>query len=140
MFLVKHDPEQMGDVQAQCIACGGHLAIEGRCLGCKILDACTYPKDGNGCWSWTGARRGNYGMMRLGRNKFRTVHRVAYAVWVAPLAPSFDVRHRCTDKACCRPDHLVLAREGERLGRFVEPYATNVRPGGARVWGEKIAA
>ncbi len=79
-----------------------------------------------GCWEWTAARFrephrlrhlttgaslvGNYGIIRLpdekGRARNRSVHRVAYEVFVGPIPPGLNVLHTCDNPPCFNPAHL----------------------------------
>lgn len=136
-------PERFGAECDQCVECGGFVRQNGRCVGCALLDSSTWPLiPGDACWGWCGAKRGHYGIMRVtdedGRRLIRSVHRVAYGVWISPLLPFCDVKHECDNLSCINPYHLRLGRQIEHLavtGGHGLARAMNVRPGGSRVWG-----
>lgn len=62
------------------------------------------------CWLWTG--RTNtingyvYGRFTLDGNRFYA-HRLAYELWIGPIAPGCTVSQVCGHSLCCRPEHLV---------------------------------
>lgn len=61
----------------------------------------------DGCWLWTGPKRGNYGVVRI-NGSIRNAHRAAYALFTGPVDDGVSVVHRCDRKLCCNPDHLRL--------------------------------
>jgi hypothetical protein len=67
---------------------------------CRRLFAHIEYRDGH--WLWTGGRRGPYGA--LGGEGL--THRMAFQMWVRPLAPNEEVHHRCDEKLCFNPCHL----------------------------------
>lgn len=74
-------------------------------------------KDGrNGCWLWTGFRRGGYGRFWNGE-RMEDAHRWAYRTFVAPITPELDIDHLCRTKACVRPDHLEAVTHQENVRR-----------------------
>jgi hypothetical protein len=111
-----------------CRHCGGSLQmlktpkrdrVRLVCYGCRIKKKC-YVTD-NGCWIWTGAKRGNYGIMRVlfhGRYRIRNAHRVAYALWREPVDHSYAVLHTdsCRTHLCCNPEHLYVVQQPLEIG------------------------
>ena len=75
-----------------------------------------------GCWLWTGALNAHgYGSICcLGA---KSVHRVAYEIFVGPIPPKGHVLHRCDVRNCMNPQHLYIGdhtqnmRDRERRGR-----------------------
>lgn len=88
-----------------------------RCYGCVILERITIVPD-TGCWLWTGARRGLYGVMAITERQERSVsnvHRLAFALWKQSIPEGYSVLHRCHTKLCCNPDHLYLKLQPQRI-------------------------
>ena len=56
------------------------------------------------CWIWTGQKND----AGYGRFKRTMAHRVAYALIHGPIPEGLIVRHRCDNKPCCNPYHLLL--------------------------------
>ena len=63
-----------------------------------------------GCWIWTGAKNGGYGVLGRGKKKEGLVraHRAAWELFRGPIPTGCWVLHRCDVRACCNPDHLFL--------------------------------
>ena len=55
------------------------------------------------CWAWTG-RKSPHG---YGRFRRTMAHRVAYELIHGPIPDGLIVRHRCDNKPCCNPYHLL---------------------------------
>lgn len=63
-------------------------------------------EDENGCWVYTGGRRGkNYGNYWMeGENRY--AHRAAYDLFVGPIPEDGFIHHKCSNRLCCNPEHL----------------------------------
>jgi len=60
------------------------------------------------CAIWCGnLNELGYGRVRV-QGRLRSAHRVAYELTVGPIPENTQVRQRCHDRACCRPEHLYL--------------------------------
>lgn len=71
---------------------------------------------GDNCWEWTGSRNSRgYGKVRCGRSHFY-VHRLMYA-WYYHQWPVYEIDHLCSNRACCRPDHLEDVPHSVNLAR-----------------------
>jgi hypothetical protein len=57
----------------------------------------------DGCWIWGGTMRGKYGVMKW-NGKDQAAHRLMFNA-VHGYYPT-EVRHRCDNPPCVRPDHL----------------------------------
>lgn len=67
------------------------------------------------CVVWAGAKfPAGYGEIRFfGRNDY--AHRVAYTITYGPIAPAFEIMHRCDNPPCVRLDHLVCGTHAENM-------------------------
>jgi hypothetical protein len=74
-----------------------------------------------GCWLWTGATTNNgYAMIRAaGRQVY--AHRLAYELFVGPIAPGMHLDHvharGCRHKHCVNPTHLEPVEPAENTRR-----------------------
>jgi hypothetical protein len=89
-----------------------------------------------GCWEWNGPRdaRG-YGSLMIARRQKRA-HRVAYEVWIGPLAESDVVMHSCDNPPCINPQHL---QAGTQAANMSDKMSKNRhRPGGQKLIAEDV--
>lgn len=72
-------------------------------------------KRGDGCWIWTGAKRGKkYGAIRF-RGKSWSANRVAWILTNGEIPNGLFVCHHCDTPLCCRPDHLFLGTNQDNM-------------------------
>jgi hypothetical protein len=100
------------------------------CYGCSIKNRCIIEGDH---WLWTGAKRGNYGVMRIKEGKkfaLRNVHRIAFALWKGPIPAGDSVLHlkSCGYHLCCNPEHLYLKAQPLDLGDPLPEFEDVSRP------------
>lgn len=63
--------------------------------------------DANGCWVWKSAFSPNsYGMLSF-CGKSWLAHRLFYQIFRGPLVRGLMIRHRCHNRPCCNPAHLL---------------------------------
>jgi hypothetical protein len=73
--------------------------------------------DVTGCWVWQG-RLGAGGYGRVSHNgRPVAVHRRYYEILCGPIPAGFHVHHRCRNRACVNPDHLVAVDKRAHGGK-----------------------
>ena len=70
------------------------------------------------CWEWTGdvAAISGFGISRKtisGVVLERVAHRLAYILTFGAVPSGHSVKHRCRNRLCCNPDHLIPMRKHE---------------------------
>lgn len=93
-------------------------------------------KTPDGCWTWLGARCGDYGRVNINR-KSLAAHRVAWIITNGPIPIELIVRHKCDNGSCVRPDHLELGTYKENSRDMVLRGRTN-GPKGERAGNHKL--
>ena len=79
----------------------------------------------SGCWEWTGARSGGYGMVWMDGTT-TVAHRVVYRLLCGPIAPGLQVDHLCRNRSCVNPDHLEAVTSSVNTHRSpIAPAAVN---------------
>lgn len=69
------------------------------------------------CWHWTGQiARDGYGRLSVDGRK-QMAHRLAYEVWVGPIAVGLEIDHLCRVKTCINPAHLEAVTRAENMHR-----------------------
>lgn len=62
-----------------------------------------------GCWTWAGRHIGNgYGAFEGGDTHGQYAHRAAWVMRYGPVPSGARVAHRCGNRLCVRPEHLLL--------------------------------
>lgn len=82
----------------------------------------------SGCWEWTAAlTTKGYGMIGSGVPECRLLaaHRVAYEIYVGPIASGLQVDHLCRVRRCVNPDHLEPVSAQENVRRGLGPAGIN---------------
>lgn len=75
----------------------------------------TGPPTATGCRLWTGAKNGEYGIIRVNSRtgEVRRVHVVAYELAYRPVPSGLVVMHLCNTKLCVNPSHLCVGTREE---------------------------
>lgn len=82
------------------------LTPEQRLLRLREIDVLT------GCWNWMGhLQKDGAGRLTITGQGIRQmlVYRLAYTIWIGPLAPGEVVHHKCANRRCFNPEHLESA-------------------------------
>ena len=71
------------------------------------------------CWLWM-SRTDRDGYGRIYFDGQLLAHRVAYSLWIGPIAPGLCVLHTCDNRRCVNPAHLEL---GSQRANLADMYA-----------------
>jgi hypothetical protein len=96
---------------------------------------------GEQCWPWVGnSFLKGYGYISLGGGSAGKIlsHRAAWTLTNGPIPKGKVVRHKCHNRLCCNPAHLILGTQADN----VEDMWANVGGprGNARLTPQQIAA
>jgi len=79
--------------------------------------AASFVAEGDGCWEWLGARKDEYGSMRLDGRQIGA-HRVAWVLGNDKEIPDgLEIDHLCRNTLCVNPAHLEPVTKSENLRR-----------------------
>lgn len=95
----------------------------------------------SGCWAWTGATNGHgYGLVNMWVGQKQTTfapHRLQWMHCHGQIPDGMVVMHVCDNRACVRPDHLVLGTQQANLADMRAKGRGNAS--GLKNWGAKMA-
>lgn len=90
-------------------------------------------KKPNGCWEWQG-NRSSSGYGRYGQ---KYVHRIVYEELHGELPVDVFVRHKCDNRPCCNPEHLV---DGSHEDNMHDMAVRGRQFGNHRLTGKQVSA
>lgn len=74
----------------------------------------------SGCIEWTGSTtRDGYGKVKI-KHKTYAAHRLAYLIHNGYLSEGKEVMHKCDNKLCCNPDHLVEGTHKDNMQDMIK--------------------
>jgi hypothetical protein len=95
-----------------------------------------------GCWNWTGALSRGYGILSYKFNKAPyKAHRLSYQLNVGEIPEGLVIRHKCDNRKCCNPNHLIAGTQKDNVhdtvtrGRLNPVSRLNLCPGEKGVHG-----
>lgn len=65
------------------------------------------------CWQWTAALGRGYGQFSSDHGRVIMAHRYSFILRYGAIPDGQELRHRCGNRGCVNPDHLVLAPQYE---------------------------
>jgi hypothetical protein len=90
-----------------------------------------------GCWNWKGKPRKNGYCRTHFMRVCEYVHRMSYLTFVGTIPEGMDVRHKCDNRRCCNPDHLLI---GTRLQNMQDAVSRNRQARGLSLPQTKLTA
>ena len=114
-------PSQMADAESEPRR-RGHRP---RPVSDRLWEKVERSDDPDGCWRWTGALAGQYGVIRA-NGRQQAAHRVSYELELGPIPDGLDLNWTCGHRWCIRPGHLTPATRRETLLRGNTVAARNV--------------
>lgn len=86
-----------------------------------------YVAKGDGCWTWTGLRRGRgYGVFHVGQSAF-VAHRWIYERIHGSVDADLKMDHLCRNRLCVNPEHLEPVTDRVNILRGESQSAENAR-------------
>lgn len=81
-------------------------------------------EDPNGCIEWTGSKFGTgYGKFMVDGKRY-SAHRWSYERFIGPIPEGMVVRHKCDNRPCVNPEHLLVGTQRQNCEDTVERERT----------------
>lgn len=91
-----------------------------------------------GCWEWQGTVNNlGYGMVSFQKAPGKenrtstTAHRKFYELTVGAIPAGLQVNHRCDNRRCINPDHMMLGTQTDNIRDMMAKHRDNFRGKGA---------
>ena len=101
------------------------------------------PVTESGCWIWTGACNGKYGLIWKPPG-FTMAHRIAYELYKGQIPAGMYVCHLCDVPLCVNPDHLFLGTQIDNMRDMIRKgrkrITAKVGRHGNHAKGEKVGS
>lgn len=85
------------------------------------------------CWIWNGSKSLGYGHFYIKGRSYGS-HRISYLIYKGIYPGNLLVLHKCNNKLCCNPQHLVLGNDKENQ----EDYLKSIGGRKSKITDEKI--
>ncbi|SRR6266404_1011855 len=73
-----------------------------------------------GCWIWTaGKNNDGYGLIWRD-DKIVRANRVSYELYVGPIPDGLIIRHKCDNRSCVNPSHLLTGAHADNMRDAVD--------------------
>ena len=96
---------------------GDPLGLHHPTWGMTTEDRLNYYTDKTGdCWLFSTNSKKGYGMI-WDQGQAHGVHRIAYELWVGPIADGMEIDHLCRTRNCVNPVHLEQVTSDENKRR-----------------------
>lgn len=90
----------------------------------------------NGCWEWKGPfnNKDSYGVFDFNKTT-AYAHRRVYQLFKGPIPEGLMIRHKCNNRPCVNPDHLLTgtALENKQDSIIAGTIALGERVGGSKL-------
>lgn len=74
----------------------------------------------SGCLEWTGSTtRDGYGKVKI-KQKVYGAHRIAFLIHNRCLPKDKEIMHKCDNKLCCNPEHLVAGTHKDNMQDMIK--------------------